>query len=163
MKRDRAGKPEPVMRPIEMKDLDRIHQLEVEIFANPWSRRSFASEIRKDRSQTRSRVLEIDGEVIGFIISWFIVDEVHLANVAVAIEHRHRGYGRALVEWLIEEARAASMSLVTLEVRVTNVEAIRLYERLGFVSVGLRPGYYHDGDLAVDARIMMLPLRDSGL
>ncbi len=154
---DSAG-PEPIMRPIEMTDLDRIHELETEIFANPWSRRCIAGEIRSQGKQTHTRVIEIDGDIVAYIIAWFTRNEVHLANVAVAEGHRHKGYARSLVEWLIDKGEAAEMVYMVLEVRVTNVAAIRLYERLGFESIGVRKGYYRDGETVIDARLMVLHL-----
>ncbi len=148
------------MRP---EDLDAVLRIEAETFPIPWSRSSFESEIRAEGRQARCRVLVAAGVIAAYLVAWFIVDEVHLANIAVSKEHRGRGFGRSLVSWLIREAKDASMAFVILEVRVTNVRAIKLYESFGFRSVSVRPGYYRDRDKTEDARVMLLALGDSSL
>jgi ribosomal-protein-alanine N-acetyltransferase len=89
-------------------------------------------------------------EVVGVLVAWAVADEVTLMDVAVAPSARRRGAGRALVEELLAFARARDARLVVLEVRKSNAAAIALYERLGFEAVGVRRGYYDDGEDAVD-------------
>jgi ribosomal-protein-alanine N-acetyltransferase len=75
-------------------------------------------------------------------VAWFILDEVHLGNLAVHPDHRRQGIARALVEHLVERARRRGSSFITLEVRAGNRAAIDLYARHRFQPVGLRKGYY---------------------
>jgi ribosomal-protein-alanine N-acetyltransferase len=89
------------------------------------------------------------------MLFWHVVDEVHLLNVAVAMEARMRGIGRALMEDLIAYGRANDVARILLEVRETNAVAIGLYESLGFERFNVRLRYYADG---VDAVEMALAL-----
>jgi len=79
-------------------------------------------------------------------------DEAHISTIAIHPAFRRRGLGGLLMVHMVEEAIALSARLVTLEVRVSNLSAQRLYESLGFVEVGLRKNYYHDNK--EDALIM---------
>ncbi|MFO0640964.1 MAG: GNAT family N-acetyltransferase [Polyangiaceae bacterium] len=91
-----------------------------------------------------------EGVVVGVLVAWAVADEVTLMDVAITQASRRRGEGRALVEELLAFARSRGARLVVLEVRRGNAPAIALYERLGFVAVGVRRAYYDDGEDAVD-------------
>jgi ribosomal-protein-alanine N-acetyltransferase len=112
-----------------------------EELVRPWSRLRAARDAR--------------GLVLGYMLYWHVVDEVHLLNVAVAMEARMRGIGRALMEDLIAYGRAHDVARILLEVRETNAVAIGLYESLGFERFNVRLRYYADG---VDAVEMALAL-----
>jgi len=84
-----------------------------------------------------------DQQICGFIVARCGVDEWEIENVVVAPERRRRGIGRELVRMVVRLAGAAA-SAVLLEVRESNTAARQLYEKLGFVEIGRRPGYYHD-------------------
>ena len=90
--------------------------------------------------------------LIGYAIVSRYVDAWHLMNIAVAPEYRRRGIGEALLERLFEVTAGDPRRGFTLEVRVSNADAIRLYERLGFEARGIRRGYYTDN--REDALIM---------
>ncbi|MNG26302.1 ribosomal-protein-alanine N-acetyltransferase [compost metagenome] len=87
---------------------------------------------------------------------WTIIDEAHITNVAVRHDRRGMGLGELLLRRLMVDAEEAGMLRMTLEVRVTNERAQRLYGRLGFEPAGLRPGYYSDNN--EDALIMWVEL-----
>jgi ribosomal-protein-alanine N-acetyltransferase len=116
--------------------------------------RSLREELARPWSRLRA-ARDPEGRVLGYLLFWHVVDEVHLLNVAVAMEARMRGIGRALLEDLIGYGRANDVARILLEVRSTNAVAIGLYESLGFVSFNVRPRYYADG---VDAVEMALSL-----
>ncbi|HTJ82775.1 MAG TPA: GNAT family N-acetyltransferase [Polyangiaceae bacterium] len=90
------------------------------------------------------------GAASGFLLASAVADELHIVSVVVLPSHRRLGVGRALVRAALDHAEAARARVVLLEVRRTNVAAVRLYRGLGFVAVHLRPGYYADGEDAVE-------------
>lgn len=102
------------------------------------------------RAWARLRVAVEDGVIVGYLLSWHVVDEVHLLNVAVATSARRQGHGDALVRSLLAEAEAELAVRVLLEVRASNTPAIALYERLGFERFHVRPRYYADGEDGVE-------------
>ena len=87
-------------------------------------------------------VAEADGEVVGCAGFTNICNEANIDNVVVAESHRNRGIARALLNELISRGEADGVETFTLEVRVSNAAAIRVYERLGFRSEGIRPRFY---------------------
>lgn len=97
--------------------------------------------------------VEIEGELTAFAGAWDAPDDCHLLAIAVSPELRRRGFGRALLARLIEDATARAAGPMTLEVRADNEAAIGLYTSCGFVETGRRPSYYRDAD----AIIMTLP------
>lgn len=139
------------LRRLEPGDLDAVEEIEQASYPTPWSRAMFAAELRKPGSLALG-AYGADGELLGYAIASRYVDAWHVMNVAVAPGHRRRGIATALLERLFELTAADSRHGYTLEVRVSNAEAIRLYERLGFQPHGLRRGYYTDN--REDALIM---------
>ena len=91
---------------------------------------------------------------------WLLDDEAHITTIAVHPAWRQRGLGRGLLVRMLGQARQAGALSSTLEVRAGNVAAVGLYERLGFVEVGLRRGYYRDNH--EDARLLTLHGLDDG-
>ena len=140
-----------IIRLAEDKDIDAIAGLDKLCFSVPWSRDAYARELRTNKLAFYI-VAEEDSELIGFAGLWGIIEEGHITNVAVHPAYRNKGLGRSLVSRLIEVAEEYGIEKYTLEVRPTNEAAIRLYEKLGFKSVGRRPHYYEDND--EDALIM---------
>ena len=132
-----------VIRRMRTEDLDQVTALEKATFAIPWSRESFRQELERNVA-ARYLVAETEGKVIGYAGAWIILDESHITNIAVAEAYRGRGIGRRLTEALLQLLSNLGASYATLEVRVSNVRAQRLYRSLGFVSVGKRKRYYED-------------------
>ena len=139
------------LRSIGAHDLDAVDEIEQASYPTPWSRAMFAAELQKPSSLSLGAYRET-GELVGYLIVSRYVDAWHVMNVAVAPEFRRRGIARALLERLFEVTGDDARRGYTLEVRVSNAEAIRLYERLGFEARGLRRGYYTDN--REDALIM---------
>ncbi len=144
------------IRMMEEQDIDAVVAIEKDLFSLPWSRASFLFEIG-DRQRSYAVVGTLDGFVIAYAIGWFVPDELHIGNIAVARREQGKGYGKALVEHLLAEAQRRGIGIVTLEVRVSNARAINLYRRYGFRGVALRKGYYADN--GEDALVMMLELQ----
>jgi [ribosomal protein S18]-alanine N-acetyltransferase len=151
---------EPIFRFRRMKaeDLDRIVEIEKDGFRHPWSAELLRRELGHAWSTILLAVEEDDaGErILGFIVFWLVHDEVHVLNIAVAMEARRRGIGRALMEESAAQGRRRAAQISTLEVRRSNVAAITLYRALGYRQVGIRPNYYTDE--GEDAIVMILDL-----
>ncbi|GIU94650.1 MAG: ribosomal-protein-alanine N-acetyltransferase RimI [Gaiellaceae bacterium] len=139
------------LRRVEASDLDAVLEIERASYRTPWSRAMFAAELAKPGSLTLGAYLE-GGELVGYAVVSRYVDAWHVMNVAVAPAFRRRGIARLLLERLFELTESDPRRGYTLEVRVSNAAAIRLYERLGFERRGTRRGYYTDN--GEDALIM---------
>lgn len=121
-------------------DVDRVVEIEREGFLHPWSRELIEREL--GHAWSRLLLAEDGGAVVGYIVFWLVHDEVHVLNVATALEARRRGVGRALMETAEEEGRLRGARLSTLEVRRSNTPALTLYLGMGYRQVGVRPNYY---------------------
>jgi len=139
------------LRRLELSDLDAIERIEKASYPTPWSRSMFTSELAKPSSHSLAAVTPA-GELVGYQILSRYVDAWHVMNVAVAPGHRRHGIASALLERLFEITRDDARRGYTLEVRVSNAPAIRLYERFDFRPCGVRRGYYTDN--REDALIM---------
>jgi [ribosomal protein S18]-alanine N-acetyltransferase len=139
------------LRRLELRDLDAIEQIERASYPTPWSRSMFASELAKPSSLSLGAVDEA-GTLVGYLVLSRYVDAWHVMNVAVAPEQRRQGIASALLRHLLDETRGDARRGYTLEVRVSNVGAISLYEAFGFRPKGVRRGYYTDN--REDALIM---------
>ena len=135
---------------LELKDLAAIELIERQAYPTPWSRSMFAGELAKPSSICLGAF--VDDRLIGYLIVSRYVDAWHVMNVAVAPDHRRRGIASTLLGTLFDQTSDDGRRGYTLEVRVSNVGAIALYERLGFESRGVRRGYYTDN--REDALIM---------
>ena len=142
------------LRRLALDDLLAIEEIERRSYPTPWSRSMFAGELAKPSSICLG-AFEAEGEdgaLVGYLIVSRYVDAWHVMNVAVDPDHRGRGVATMLLERLFELTADDARRGYTLEVRVSNEQAISLYERLGFRSRGLRRGYYTDN--REDALIM---------
>ena len=119
-----------------------VAELEKLCFSLPWDEASVASELTNPLSLWL--VAEENGALAGYVGSQSVMGEADMMNLAVKPEYRRRGVGEALVVRLMEELKAQNVYSLTLEVRVSNDPAIALYDKLGFLPVGRRPGYYRN-------------------
>jgi ribosomal-protein-alanine N-acetyltransferase len=126
-------------RPMTLADVPAVVAVERSAYAFPWSEGVFRDCIRVGYL---CRVVESGTDVVGYGIMSYGAGEAHILNICIRSDLRGGGIGRRLMEFLLERAHAAEMQDVFLEVRPSNPIAIRLYEALGFVRVGLRKGYY---------------------
>ena len=138
------------LRRLESADLDVVEAIERESYPTPWSRSMFDAEMRKPSSLALGAFT--GDELVGYAFVSRYVDAWHVMNVAVAHAYRRRGIASALLERMFEVTETDPRRGYTLEVRVSNGGAIRLYERLGFEPRGIRRGYYTDN--REDALIM---------
>jgi [ribosomal protein S18]-alanine N-acetyltransferase len=140
------------LRRLAQRDLEAIERIERRSYPTPWSRSMFASEMAKPSSISLGAFSTETGELVGYLVISRYVDAWHVMNIAVAPEYRRQGIAVALFERLFETTASDGRRGYTLEVRISNEAAIRLYERLGFQSRGVRRGYYTDN--REDALIM---------
>jgi len=139
------------LRRLELADLDAIERIERASYPTPWSRSMFVSELAKPSSLSIAAVTP-DEHLVGYLVLSRYVDAWHVMNVAVDSEHRRLGIASAMLHRLFEVTHDDAERGYTLEVRVTNLAAIGLYESFGFTSRGVRRGYYTDN--REDALIM---------
>jgi ribosomal-protein-alanine N-acetyltransferase len=124
------------------RDLDAIAEIARASFPNPWSRDMFAQELTR-QPLSRSCVLRTDAHpVAAFCTCWLVIDELQINTIAVRPELRRRGLARMLLEHVLRDAAARGATRVLLEVRRSNVAAIKLYEDMGFSTESVRAGYY---------------------
>lgn len=141
-------------------DISQVCHLEKVSFAQPWSEFAFHSELA-DNKLAYYVVLtpkEAPKQVVGYGGMWIILDEAHITNIAVDPAYRGKRLGELVVTALQQLARLRGASKMTLEVRVSNMSAIRLYTRLGFKEEGIRKHYYTDNN--EDASIMWCHLAE---
>lgn len=150
------------LRTMRHEDLDQVMVLEELIFPTPWSQNSYRFELERNPA-SEQWVIEIKGadgqlEIAAYTVCWLLVDELHIANIAVAPNYRRMGLGRRLMAHVLQRARDDGARSASLEVRAGNVAAQALYRSFGFEVVGRRKGYYHDNH--EDAFLMYLPTLD---
>jgi [ribosomal protein S18]-alanine N-acetyltransferase len=139
-------------RRLELRDLNAIETIERDSYPTPWSRSMFAGELAKPSSISLGAFDPEQGGLLGYLIISRYVDAWHVMNLAVAPEHRRKGIAAGLLQRLFELTAGDGRRGYTLEVRVSNEIAIKLYEQAGFKARGMRRGYYTDN--REDALIM---------
>ena len=149
------------IREMTEEDLDEVVQIERMSFRSPWSRRLF----ERERLTPFARAFvarEIPPDpVAGYLCFWLVASQMHILNLAVHPQRRHRGIGTRLLRYGIDYCRGRGVREFTLEVRRSNYEAIALYRRFQFQPLGIRPRYYTDS--GEDAIVMGLVLSEPSL
>ena len=129
-----------MIRKMTLADIEQVSGNEAVCFSRPWSLNAFRDVLTREHSVYL--VAEQDGKVVGHCGVTNIVGEGEITNVAVIPEYRNQGLGQQLLETLISEGQKIGIKDFTLEVRAGNTSAIHLYEKAGFISEGVRPGFY---------------------
>jgi ribosomal-protein-alanine N-acetyltransferase len=129
---------------MRQKHIDAVHAVETASFSIPWPRSSFESELKNGVAIYFVAIDDKTGDVVGYAGMWSVVTEGHITNIAVKPERRREGVGAALLRECLKTAREKDMIGVTLEVRVGNSAATRLYANHGFKVEGIRKNYYYD-------------------
>ncbi len=139
------------VRPMAAEDLPLVQLIERASFVTPWPAQAYRQELEANR--LAHYVVALIGErVVGYGGIWLMVDEAHVTTFAVHPGYRRRRIGERLLIALLDLAVARQAREATLEVRLSNLPARRLYEKYGFRPVGIRPRYYSDNQ--EDALIM---------
>ena len=145
--------PDPVLliRPMQVRDLAAVQRIERSSFTTPWPVQAYQQEIETNRL-AQYLVAAIGDEIVAYGGIWLMVDEAHVTTFAVHPRFRRRRIGEQLLLALLDLAIDRRAREATLEVRLSNLPARRLYEKYGFRPVGIRPRYYSDNH--EDALIM---------
>ena len=143
--------PEVHIRPMMEIDLPEVAVIEQHSYAFPWSENIFRDCLRVGYT---CRALDLAGQIIGYGVMSLGAGEAHILNVCVREQFRNVGFGRRLLEHLLERASAAGVAEAFLEVRPSNLSAIRLYQHMGFEQIGIRRGYYQAPDGREDAIVL---------
>lgn len=132
-------------------DLDAVNAIEMHAFQDPWSKQDFINELESN-PYSCIYVKEINGEVVAYVDLWIAYENAEIANIAVKKEFLHQGIASELMQYCLQKIQQSKCENFTLEVRVSNMNAIKLYEKFGFQTVSKRKKYYADGE---DAYLMV--------
>ena len=149
------------IRRLEIKDTDRVSEIENKSFLNPWSKEAIKESILRSVTESPSFVITacaFEDELCGYAFLYIAAGEGELVNIAVDEKMRGCGIGTRLIEFLVSEAEKNGTPLesICLEVRKSNDSAIRLYEKNGFENLGIRKNFYSNPK--EDAIIMKMAL-----
>lgn len=145
-----------VIRAMSQDDLPQVHAIENQCFTTPWRLSAFQYEI--DNVDAILKVAVIEDRLVGYACIRSILDVTHIMDLAVAPKYRRMGIGSMILKAVLQELRKLKpdTKLLTLEVRESNLAAIKLYEKFGFKEIGRRRGYYNKP--AEDGVIMELDI-----
>ena len=133
-------------------DVEAVVKIEEEAYGkHHWAKSSFYDEMSNNLAKYYV-AKTADGEIVGYAGSWHIIDEGHITTIAVKNDYLRNHIGEAIIKTIIDDCYKNNIKYMTLEVRVSNIPAIKLYEKYGFQSLGTRKGYYQDNN--EDALIM---------
>lgn len=141
-----------MIRRLRHEDLPAVCAIERSSQAHPWSLAHFEAEYNNPVATIDLYL--VDGEIAGFICTWLVAGELQIQNLATAAAYRRSGIAGRLLEHVLARSRAEGLQSSWLEVRVSNLPAIALYQCYGFEQQARRANYYHDGE---DALVMCLP------
>lgn len=132
------------------KHIEALELLEKQCFSMPWTREQLITQLPDERHIFL--VTEYGGNAVAYVGMMYVLDEGYISNVAVSPQHRKKGLAGALIKRIVEISHEKELAFITLEVRRSNIPAISLYEKHGFVKVGIRKNYY---DLPKEDAILM--------
>ncbi len=137
---------EIIINKMTLSHLEQIKDILQTDFDNFWSYNIFENELKNPNS--RYFVAMCENEIVGFAGIWKAVDDIHITNIVTKITKRHMGIASKLLETLIDIAKKEKFNL-TLEVKQSNINAIKLYEKYNFKKIGLRKNYYGQNENAI--------------
>ncbi|MBR4581521.1 MAG: tRNA (adenosine(37)-N6)-threonylcarbamoyltransferase complex dimerization subunit type 1 TsaB [Lachnospiraceae bacterium] len=137
---ERERKEKAIIRPMKEEDLDVVSEMEAASYPDPWSRKGFEEELGTESAL--AVVMEDTTGVVGYALATLTGEDADIVKITIDEKERGKGYGRKLLDMLMNELYSRGILNATLEVRMSNAPAISLYEHAGFVSEGVRPGFY---------------------
>jgi ribosomal-protein-alanine N-acetyltransferase len=129
-----------VIQRMSQEDVEEVARLEKICFSDPWSKEAFIEEL--GQRLAIPLVVKLEDEVVGYTFLWHLDDQLEIANIAVSPEHRKEGIGERLMRSVLKEAEDRNCRSIILTVRESNIAAINLYTKFGFVEIGRRKRYY---------------------
>ena len=151
----KPDKKHPLIRRLNLEDVDRIHQIEELAYPFPWTRGLFVDCLRAGYALFG---LQFGKDLAGYTVFNWAAGEAHLLNLCIHPDWQQRGYGSLLLEYAINHVARHDNEALYLEVRISNTRAAKLYKNRGFRVIGSRRSYYQAGDGREDAVVMRLAL-----
>ncbi len=157
MSLDITTKTKPTIKPIsisfntlKLNEVDSIALLESQSSDHPWSKNQLSESIKNQNNVAYS--LSLDGQIIGFVIAMPTVDTADILNIVINPKYQKKGYGKSLFIYLIKELKYRGIKDILLEVRESNIQAIKFYLRLGFKKISVRKNYYMENSNQLSER-----------
>lgn len=141
-----------MIRSMDIVDLESVCAIEIEAFSHPWTKDDFLSELNSN-PYANYYVLEEEHEIIAYVGLWVIFEKAQITTIAVKSNHRGKNYAKELMLFVDDLCIKNKVDQISLEVRLSNLKAIRLYEGFGFQKMGIRKDYYQDNH--EDAHLMV--------
>lgn len=145
-----------IIRQMTVEDIDQVKKIEAESFTLPWTEDIYQKELTEN-NYAYYYVIAINQQIIGFCGVWIVVDEAQITNIAISSRYRGHGYGASLFQYVINQAILAGSVRLSLEVRISNIIAQKLYRKFGLKPAGIRKNYYTDNN--EDAIVMWVNLQ----
>lgn len=142
-----------ILEAMQAADIEQVMAIENSVYPHPWTRGNFVDSLASGYEAWVAR--EPTFRLAGYFLAMPVVDEMHLLNISVRADLQGHGLGRMLLDRVVELARRQDMDSILLEVRPSNRRALSVYERYGFVRIGLRKAYYPAGGNGREDAIVM--------
>jgi [ribosomal protein S18]-alanine N-acetyltransferase len=146
---------EVVIRRMELADIGEVMNVETTSFTSPWTEAIFRQELTENK-YAHYFVMELENRIVGYVGMWIVIDDAQITNIAILPDFRGKKLGEALFRFALQKAIEHGVTRLSLEVRVTNIVAQRMYRKFGLVPGGIRKQYYTDNN--EDALVMWVNL-----
>ncbi len=146
-----------LIRDMEISDIDEVLEIENSAFTSAWNRQDFMYELQVNPF-SKIVVATMESEIVGYLGYWMLGDQSQITTLATKANYLRKGIAKKLMDFCIEESVQANYQVMTLEVRISNDNAIKLYENCGFTKETIRKNYY--ADTGEDAYLMIRKLKE---
>ncbi len=137
-----------MMKIMRKEDFSQIEELEKKCFNDAWSLEQLENELEKNPF-SNGYILQESKKIVAYAFMWETFEMAQIARIGVDPDYRKKHYGQKIMEELFEKAKSSGCEYMSLEVRESNTAALKLYEKLGFVTVNVSKGYYSDNENAI--------------
>lgn len=146
-----------LIRRMALQDIDKVVEIEKELFTTPWDKNALCYELEKNAFST-ILILENDNEIVGYLGMWLLGDQTQITTLGIKKIYQQKGYSKLLMDKCVAITKEQGYQNINLEVRVSNFKAINLYKKYGFEIVATRKNYYQDNH--EDAYLMIKEMED---